>query len=101
MAADYIVINRTKQAGNNVVRLAELVREVRELCDKVNDNAGHCIDSGDYTLLESQFGLEAGMGANAATLLGLVQTIFNTDTDVAGASRLAQLDEFVARVAGQ
>jgi len=101
MAADYIPVNRAKQLGNSLVRAADLTRELRELVDKLSDAKDHCSNGGDFTVMETQFGLTTGAGANAATLIGLVQTIFNTNTDVTGANRLAQLDEFCGRVSGQ
>jgi hypothetical protein len=52
-------------------------------------------------MFEAQFGLAAGQGANALSLLGLINTILNTSGEVTGANRLAQLDEFQARLAGQ
>lgn len=101
MAADYIVVSRSKNLGNLLVQAADKLRELRELVDRISDAAGHSWDTGDYTLLESNFGLAAGQGANALTLIGLVQTILNSGTDVTGASRLSQLDEFAARLSGQ
>lgn len=101
MAADFIVVNRAKQLGNNMVRAADLTRELRELVDKIVDSANHCFDGADYSLLEQQAGLAAGKGANTLALFNLVQTILNTNADVTGANRLSQLDEFCARLAGQ
>ena len=101
MAADYIAVNRAKQMGNNLVRAAELLRELRDLVDKVQDSGNHCFNGADYSVFETQAGLSTGTGANTLTLLGLVNTILNTNTDVTGANRLAQLDEFVARLANQ
>lgn len=103
MAADYIVVTRTNrpQMGSQLIRAANLMRELRDLVDALNDAGQHCFNGGDYSLFESQFGLSAGQGANTLTLLGLVNTIVNTNTDVTGANRLSQLDEFVARLAGQ
>lgn len=101
MAADYIVVTKTKQLGASLVRAADLTRELRELVDKLNDAVGHSFTGADFTVMEAQFGLVNGTGSNTATLLGLINTIFNTNTDVTGANRLAQLDEFAARLAGQ
>lgn len=101
MAADYIVVNRTKQLGNNLVRAAELLREVRSLVKDVNGIGQHCFNASDYTVMEAQFGLATGTGANTLALLTLINTILNTNTDVTGANRLSQLDEFVTRLAGQ
>mgnify|MGYP001569972688 CR=1 FL=1 len=103
MAADYLVVTRTNrpQLGNQLIRLANQLREVRDLTDALNDAGGHMFNGGDYTVFEAQFGLTAGQGANALSLMGLLNTILNTSTDVTGANRLSQLDEVVARLAGQ
>lgn len=101
MAADYIAVNRTKQLGNSLVRAADMLRELRELIDKLKDAADHSNDGTTFTLLETNFGLEAGKGANANTLLGLVRDILNTNATVAGQTRVDTLEEFCARLAGQ
>ena len=101
MAADYISVNKTKTLGASLVRSADLFRELRELVDKLNDVGQHSFTGSDYTVFEANFGLVAGTGANALTLLGLINTIVNSNTDVTGANRLAQMDEYVARLAGQ
>lgn len=101
MAADYITVNRVKQLGNQLVRAAELARELRELVDKLSDAKDHSFAASDFSVLEANFGLSAGVGANTATLIGLIQAILNSNAEVTGANRLAQLDEFCARLAGQ
>lgn len=103
MAADYIPVSKTNRPnmGSQLIRAANLTRELRDLVDAINDAGQHMFDGGDYAVMEAQFGLAAGSGANTLTLIGLINTIFNTNTDVTGANRLAQLDEFVARIAGQ
>lgn len=101
MAADFIPVNRAKQMGNSLVRAADLTRELRELIDKLSDCSSHQWDTNDYTVLEAQFGLAAGQGANVLSLIAIVNNIFNTSTDITGANRLSQLDEFCARIAGQ
>lgn len=101
MATDYISVNRTKQLGNSLVRAADLMRELRELMDKLSDVIGHSQDGVTYTTLETNFGLTTGQGANLASLVALIQDILNTSTDVTGANRLSRLDEFCARLAGQ
>lgn len=101
MAADFININRTKQLGNGLVRLAELVVETADLCDKLSAAKDHSINGGDYSVMETNFGLETGAGANAATLIGYINEILNSNTDVTGVNRLARLREFTARLAGQ
>lgn len=103
MAVDFIVITRTNrpQLGNQLIGAANRLRDVRDLIDAINDGAQRMWEGADYTVLEAQFGLAAGQGANALTLLGLINDILNTNATVAGAARLSQLDEFVARLAGQ
>lgn len=101
MAADYIVINRSRQLGNSLVRAADMLRELRELIDKLKDAGNHCVDASDYTVLEAQYGLAAGAGANALTLINILSDILNTDAAVAGDTRLGQIDEFCSRLAGQ
>lgn len=101
MAADLIVVDRSKQLGNSLVRAADLTRELRELIDKISDAKDHAFAAADYSVMEARFGLANGAGANTATLIGLVQTIFNTNGTVAGQTRLDQIDEFCARLAGQ
>jgi len=103
MADDYIVVARRDrtQLGNQYIRAAN---DLLELCDRVEalNNAGqHMFDVADYTVFETQFGISTGEGANALSLLGLINTILNTNTDVTGVNRLNQLREFIARVAGQ
>lgn len=103
MAADYIAITKTSrpQLGNQLIRAANLTRELRDLIDALNDIGQHQFDGGDFTVFETQFGIPAGQGGNTLTLLGLINTIFNGNGEVTGAQRLAQLDEFVARLSGQ
>jgi hypothetical protein len=101
MAADFITVNRTKPLGAALIEAADLTRRLREMVDKLSDAVGHSFAANDYTVMETNFGLSTGTGANAATLIALVQTILNSGTDVTGANRLAQLDEFCARLAGQ
>jgi hypothetical protein len=103
MAADYIQISRTNrpQLGTQLIRAANLTRELRDLIDALNDIGQHQFNGADYAVFEAQFGLTAGQGANTLTLLGLVNTIMNTSGVVSDANRLAQLNEFVDRLAGQ
>src|SRR5688572_8312271 len=103
MAADYVVVTKTNRPvmGNALISVANDLRNLRDKIDAVNDAAQHMVNGGDHTLLEQQFGVGVGAGANLVTLLGLINTILNTSSDVTGANRLAQLDEFVARIAGQ
>jgi hypothetical protein len=71
------------------------------LIDALNDAGQHMFAASDFTMFEAQFGLSAGQGANTLNLLGLINTILNTNGEVTGANRLSQLDEFIARLSGQ
>lgn len=103
MAADYIAITKTNrpQLGSQLIRAANLTRELRDLVDALNDIGQHQFDGADFSMFETQFGITAGQGGNTLTLLGLVNTILNTSGAVTDANRLSQLNEFVDRLAGQ
>ncbi len=103
MANDYIIVTRTNrpQLGNQAIRAANLLKELRELIDGLNDAGQHMNDGSTYTTLEAQFGLSAGAGANFLSLVDTINTLLNKNTDVTGANRLSQLDEFQSRLAGQ
>jgi len=101
MAADFISVNRGKQLGNSLVRSADLLRELRELIDKISDASSHSFEAGNFSMMEANFGLAAGQGANVTTMIALIKDILNTNTDVSGADRLSRLDEYVGRLAGQ
>jgi len=87
--------------GSQAIAAANKLKELRELVDGLNDAGAHMWTGSDYTVLEAQFGLAAGTGANFLSLLGLLNTILNANTDVTGANRLSQLDEYQSRLAGQ
>lgn len=101
MAADYISVTKTNRPalGTQLIRAANLTRELRDLIDSLNDAGQHMFNGADYTMFEAQFGVTSG--ANVLTLIGLVNNILNTNGEVTGANRLTQLDEFVSRLAGQ
>jgi hypothetical protein len=101
LAADFVVVTRTNrpQLGSQLVSLANKLREVRDLADALNDAGNHMFNGADYSVFEAQFGVTGG--ANVLTLIGLINTILNTNGEVTGANRLSQLDEFISRLAGQ
>jgi hypothetical protein len=103
MAIDFIAIPKVNRPNlaNQVIGLANQIRDLRDRTDAINDAASHMHDGANYALVESQFGLPGGTGANFVTMLQQMHNIFNTSTDVTGANRLSQLDEFVARLHGQ
>lgn len=101
MAADFIAVTKTNRPnlGNQLIRAANTLRELRDLIDALNDSGQHMFAAADYTVFEAQFGVTGG--ANVLALLNLINIILNTNGEVTGANRLSQLDEFVARLAGQ
>jgi hypothetical protein len=103
MANDYLKITQTNrpQPGNQAISLANQLRDVRDKADALNDMAGRMHDGVTFTTVEANFGLPAGTGGNFVTLLQQLQDILNGTTEVTGANRLARLDEFVSRLAGQ
>lgn len=101
MAADYIKLNKALPLSQLIVSLAENIRNQRELADKINDIVNHSVDGSDYTVLESLTGVSTTYSGNLSTLVLYMQEIFNTNADVTGANRLARMEEFVSRLAGQ
>lgn len=103
MAADYIAVTKTNRPnlGTQLIRAANTLRELRDLVDSLNDAGQHMNDGVSWAMFETQFGLTPGTGQNTLVLLALINDILNTSGTVAGATRLSQLDEFVARLAGQ
>jgi hypothetical protein len=101
MAADLIEVDRSKQGGNQLVRLAQLISEARSLSELLFAAANHGVAAGDFTQFERVFGLVAGTGANTITVLGNTRDILNTNEEVAGQTRKDRLDEFEARLAVQ
>ncbi len=103
MAADYIVVtksNRT-QLGNQLVTLANKWIEIRQLAAALKNIKDHQNASGDFTVMAAQFSLSAADAASAAGILDNVNTLWNTNTDVVGATRASQQDELANRLAGQ
>lgn len=98
MAADYVVVDRSKQPGNQLVRLASLLTEARSICRQVVNVGMHTIDGTDYSLLETVFGIPTGQGDDITTMVTAINNILNNTTTVAGTDRLAALDEFTGRV---
>lgn len=103
MANDFLVISKTNrtQPASQAIRLANLLREVRDLADAVNDMASHMHDGATFTTVEAQFCLPGGTGGNFVTMLQQMQDILNTNATIAGQTRLDNMDAFVARIAGQ
>ena len=92
MAADYDIVNRSKQHGNNLVRCADLLAEASALISKEYTAANHMNDGVSYSVMVSQFGLDSTVDpANLLTLMGNLQT----------ALAAQGVTEFVARIAGQ
>lgn len=101
MAADFIVVDKSKTPGARLVAAANALLSLQQNLAALTANSNHMINAADYGQMEALFGVGTGQGANLATLIGLVNTVFNTNGTVAGQARLDQLNEFVARLSGQ
>jgi len=98
MAQDYIVVNRSKQPGNQLVRLASILTEARAIAENIVNIGGHTIAGADHTQMESVFGLVAGDGCDVVGMVVDINNMLNKNTTVAGADRLAQIEEFTGRL---
>src|SRR5262245_53858487 len=101
MAADAIVVNRGKPHGNSTVEIANTLATLRAKIDGEYGAASHMFADADYTVMESEFGLQPGTGQSFLVLLRQLTQIMTGTGDVSGADRLARLDEFSARLGGQ
>ncbi len=102
MAADFIALDKTKTEGARIVALANALLGVRQNVAALNANAARMVDAGpDYKVLQARTGVSITYAGDLSTLLLYMEEIFNSNTTVAGADRLARLDEFIARIAGQ
>ncbi len=88
MAADYIVVTKSNrpQLGSQLVALANKWIEIRQLATALKQIKDHQNAAGDFTVMAGQFGLSAGDAASAAGILDNVNTLWNTNTDVLGAT---------------
>ena len=101
MAADFVKVDKSKTAGSQSVGLAVAIKDVQQRISSLLAAGNHMWDTGNHVLLEEQFGLVAGTGANFLAMLGNLNTIFNTNGTVAGQTRLDQIAEFTARLSPQ
>lgn len=88
MAADFISINTTQRLGSELRQAVnyawQLQQQLRELRDIMNEQ----VDGGDYALIESEFGLQAGLG----------QTVYNLTAGALAACEAGDLQQFMARM---
>lgn len=101
MTNDFVSIDKTKQFGLTTVWLADVFIEIRKAIDKLHTSAGHQTDGTTFTTMESKFGLSSGDGTEVLDMLTDLKSIFNSSDTISGADRLAKIDNFVGRVAGQ
>ena len=101
MAIDFIQVNTAKPLGAKVVQAANALRQYRELVALLAADISHMNDGTDYTTVESQFGLQTGVGSNFATLVSIQNDIVNGSAGAGGATQQGQILEFCARLAGQ
>ena len=101
MAADFIGVDRSKALGSQLVIAANQLLATANLISQLNAIGQHCFAASDFSVFEAKFGLAAGTGSNVLTLLGLINNNLNTNTEIVGATRLANIQEFIARISGQ
>src|SRR5262245_1255851 len=101
MAADAIVVNRGKPHGNRIVEIANTLVDLRAKIDGEYGSASHMFQDADFTVMETEFGLQPGTGQSFLVLIGQLTQIMTGTGDVSGADRQARLDEFSARLGGQ
>jgi hypothetical protein len=101
MATDFDVVNTAKPLGALTVQTANLIYQLQSNLAKMQGAINHSNDGTTYTVLETNFGLASGVGANFATLVGNMNNIFNGATSPGGATAQAQIVEFCSRLAGQ
>ena len=98
MATNYIQVNRSKQPGNKLVRLAALLTEARQISNDIVNVGGHTITGANHVLMETVFGLTTGDGDDVSSMVVSINNILNKDTTISGVDRLADLDEFTGRL---
>lgn len=93
MAIDYLTIkkNPRPKMGEQAIIAANALIDVRDRIQALEASAQRMVDGGDVATLETNFGLNAGAGANFISLLGSTKT----------AIEAAILQEFTARLANQ
>lgn len=104
MAADRLQFPKSNrsQLANQVVACANALLDLMNKTQAINDIIGHDVNASDYSVLEAELGITAGLGANFATLHGNLNDILNVNTvEVTAANRIARLNEYVARCAAQ
>lgn len=74
MAVTYIPIDNTKTLGIALLDLAKSARDFGEQLAAVQAVMAGMVDGTDYTVLEAQFGIPAGKGADLSYMLGVLKT---------------------------
>ncbi len=101
MAADLIIVNTTKPLGSLAVQTANLIYQLKSNITRMVGAINHSNDGSTYVLEEQLFGLLSGAGANFATLVSILDGIFNGTGGAGGTTQQSQINEFCARLAGQ
>lgn len=101
MAADFIPVNTAKPFGALAVQTGNLIYQLKSSVTRMVAAANHQNNGADYSMVEQQFGLQAGAGANFVTLLNIMDAIFNGATGAGGATQQGQINEYCARISGQ
>ena len=67
MAADRIVINKSKALGSRIVAMAEAIATIRNNVKEYNGCANHGVAAGDYTVFINDFGCSTGDAPSLAS----------------------------------
>ena len=62
MPTTFIPVNTTARLGNELRRTIDLLRELRDRLEKLRFVLDTQVDGANYSMVESQFGLQAGDG---------------------------------------
>jgi len=77
MAANHIPVDQGKRLGQQLRRLIDMQREVLQLNEKLKDIMETQIDTADYTLVATEFGLPSGKGETVYNLVAGMYSAVN------------------------
>lgn len=69
MAATHVQIDVSKPRGQQLQRLVNMTSEVIQMFDREKSIMDTCVDTADYTLVETIYGLPSGKGQTVFDLL--------------------------------
>lgn len=85
MATTFIAINAGQRLGASARQAVDQLRQAKEALAKLKTIMDTQVDVADYSLVESQFGLQAGKGQTFYNLIA------GANTDIGASSNVTQL----------